>query len=52
MTIDILSVLGNHDYYLVDSEAKHTFNNSFQRVTNLRELINKEKNMYCLVSYH
>lgn len=45
----IICVLGNHDYYLVDNEAKYIFeNNSFKRVENLRYLINKEKNMYCL----
>ena len=45
----IICVLGNHDYYLVDSEAKYTFeDDSFQRVEDMRKLINQEKNMYCL----
>lgn len=45
----IVCVLGNHDYYLIDSEGKYTFeNNSFNRVENMRKLINQEKNMYCL----
>ena len=45
----IICVLGNHDYYLVDSEAKHTFeNDSFKRVEHMRKLINQEKDMYCL----
>ena len=45
----IICVLGNHDYYLVNSEAKHTFdNNSFKRVEDMRKLINQEENMYCL----
>ena len=45
----IICVLGNHDYYLVDSEAKFTFeNNSFKRAEDMRKLINNEKNMYCL----
>ena len=45
----IICVLGNHDYYLVDNEAKYTFeNNSFKRVEDMRKLINQEKNMYCL----
>ena len=45
----VICVLGNHDYYLVDNEAKYTFeNNSFKRVEDMRKLINQEKNMYCL----
>ncbi len=45
----IVCVLGNHDYYLVNSEAKYTFEtDSFKRVKHMRDLINKEKNMYCL----
>jgi DNA repair exonuclease SbcCD nuclease subunit len=45
----IICVLGNHDYYIVDSESKYTFeNDSFKRVENMRELINQEKDMYCL----
>lgn len=45
----IICILGNHDYYLVNGEARYTFeNNSFKRVKNLKKLINKEKNIYCL----
>ena len=45
----IVCVLGNHDYYLVNSEARYTFeNDSFKRVKHMRELINQEKNIYCL----
>lgn len=45
----IICVLGNHDYYLVNSEARYTFeNNSFKRVKHMRELINQEPNIYCL----
>jgi len=45
----IICVLGNHDYYLVDGEAKYTFeNDSFKRVEDMRNLINQEENMYCL----
>ncbi len=45
----VICVLGNHDYYLVNSEAKYTFeNDSFKRVEDMRKLINQEKNMYCL----
>lgn len=45
----IICVLGNHDYYLVDGEAKYTFeNDSFKRVEDMRKLINQEKSMYCL----
>lgn len=45
----IICILGNHDYYLVNSEARYTFkNDSFQRVEQMRKLINNEKNMYCL----
>lgn len=43
----IICVLGNHDYYLVNGEARYSFeNNSFKRIENLRKLINKEKNIY------
>lgn len=45
----IICVLGNHDYYLTNSEANYIFNrNSFKRVDNLRSLLNKEENIYCL----
>ena len=45
----IICVLGNHDYYLVSSEAKYTFeDDSFKRVEDMQKLINQEKNMYCL----
>jgi len=45
----IICVLGNHDYYLLNSEVKCTFkDDSFKRVEDMRELINQEKNMYCL----
>jgi len=45
----IICVLGNHDYYLVNSETKYIFkNNSFKRVEHMRELINKEEDIYCL----
>ena len=47
----IICVLGNHDYYLVDSESKYAFeNDSFKRVADMRKLINQEENMYCLDS--
>ncbi len=45
----IICVLGNHDYYLINSEANYIFNrNSFKRVDDLRSLLNKEENIYCL----
>ena len=44
----IICVLGNHDYYLLGIEAKSQFKNSFERVENMRRLINAEKDMYCL----
>ncbi|WP_323590823.1 metallophosphoesterase [Aliarcobacter butzleri] len=45
---NIVCVLGNHDYYLMGKENKSLFKNSFERVSNMRELINKEDNIYCL----
>ena len=39
---NIVCVLGNHDYYLIDKENKSLFKSSFERVSNMRELINKE----------
>lgn len=44
----IICVLGNHDYYLIDHESKLQFKDSFERVNNMRKLINQELNMYCL----
>ena len=45
---NIVCVLGNHDYYLVGKENKSLFKGSFERVFNMRELINKQENIYCL----
>ena len=45
---NIVCVLGNHDYYLNGKENKSLFKGSFERVSNMRELINKEDNIYCL----
>ena len=45
---NIVCVLGNHDYYLMGKENKSLFKNSLERVSNMRELINKEDNIYCL----
>jgi len=45
----IICVLGNHDYYLVDYKSIDKYeNNSFNRANEMRELINKQNNMYCL----
>ena len=45
----IVCVLGNHDYYLnnKDEQERHS-KDSFQRVAEMRNLINAEENMYCL----
>ena len=43
---NIVCVLGNHDYYLNGKENKSLFKGSFERVSNMRELINKEDNIY------
>ncbi len=45
---NIICVLGNHDYYLLGKENKSLFKNSFERVENMRELINSQDGMYCL----
>ena len=45
---NIICVLGNHDYYLLGKENKSQFKNSFERVENMRELINSQDGMYCL----
>ena len=45
---NIICVLGNHDYYLLGKENKSLFKDSFERVNNMRELINCEDSMYCL----
>ena len=44
----IICVLGNHDYYLVSLVQKDTYEDSYARVTEMRELINREEGMYCL----
>jgi len=44
----ILCVLGNHDYYLLGKGTLNRYNNSFERVEEMRELINNEEGMYCL----
>lgn len=44
----IVCVLGNHDYYLIGPEAATKYIDSFKRVEEMRNLINKEQNMYCL----
>jgi len=46
---DIVCVLGNHDYYLVDYKSVDKYqNNSLYRVQEMRDLINASDNMYCL----
>ncbi|WP_434638178.1 metallophosphoesterase [Sulfurimonas sp. NW7] len=45
----IICVLGNHDYYLIGSEAKYAFkNNSFLRIEDMQKRINQEENLHCL----
>jgi len=45
----IICVLGNHDYYLVSYEERYSFKDkSVKRVEQLRNMINKEANLYCL----
>ncbi len=45
----IICVLGNHDYYLVSNSKRKKFKvNSFNRVNEMKELINAQDNMYCL----
>ena len=40
---NIICVLGNHDYYLLNDAIKKQYdNNSFNRVKEMRELINNE----------
>lgn len=45
---NIICVLGNHDYYLMGKTNKKLFLNSFERVENMRNLINSKDGMYCL----
>ncbi len=45
----IICLLGNHDYYLLDTRQRMQYdNNSFLRAKEMRELINHEDNMHCL----
>ena len=45
----IVCVLGNHDYYLNNRIEQDDYDlNSFNRVNEIRELINAQENMYCL----
>lgn len=46
---NVIVVLGNHDYYLLNpSQAKKYNNNSFSRVEELRGMLNSIENVYCL----
>ena len=46
---NIICVLGNHDYYLLNSDSKKEYkNNSYNRVEQMRTLINKEDGLHCL----
>ena len=46
---NIVCVLGNHDYYLVNKVAQNDYDlDSFNRAKEMRELINEQENMYCL----
>lgn len=45
----IICVLGNHDYYLVDTKSRERHkNNSFNRTSGMRRIINNKEGMYCL----
>ncbi len=45
----IICILGNHDYYLINSSDKKQYDfNSYNRAKEMRSLINNEQNMYCL----
>lgn len=45
----IICVLGNHDYYLCTTEQKFGFEqNSFNRVKQMRKLLNEEDGLHCL----
>ncbi len=45
---NIMVVLGNHDYYLFGKYARTKYKNSFERVSEMRDLINVEEGLYCL----
>ena len=44
----IICVLGNHDYYLITSGARKHYKTSYNRADEMKKLINKEKDMFCL----
>lgn len=45
----IICVLGNHDYYLINSKvATHYDNDSFKRAQEMRDLLNAVDGVYCL----
>lgn len=45
----IICVLGNHDYYLINSKvAAHYDNDSFKRAQEMRDLLNAIDGVYCL----
>lgn len=44
---NIICVLGNHDYFLM-GKTNNIFKDSFERVQNMRDLINSEDGMHCL----
>lgn len=46
---NIICVLGNHDYYLLNStQAKKYKHSSFNRVNEMREMLNSINGVYCL----
>jgi len=46
---DIICVLGNHDYYLLNNASRQKYSNSsLLRVEELRNLINEETGLHCL----
>lgn len=45
----VICVLGNHDYYLINSKiAAHYDNDSFKRAEEMRDLLNAVDGVYCL----
>lgn len=45
----IICVLGNHDYYLINTSNKSDYAfNSINRVEGMRNMINNQENMFCL----
>ena len=46
--INIIIVLGNHDYYLLNDDEVSKYKTSFNRVNEFKQMVEKLDNVFCL----